>query len=291
VCNDTAMGSTNNCNITSPRHPIPKYGQTSSSSPGTHSGGFDSSCTISIDNVSEYDFVKHTANVKKEFNKHFRLVPIVYSKPTQRGSILIQLESEAKAREVISNWKPHYFTTHTPENIGRNLGTSTIMLEDKNAKGIVFNVDREYSDEFMTSELQTKYPGCIAKRFVNRDGQRLYTVIITFAKKSDFDQAINDRIIMNYTPFDIRKFIPRPSVVQCYNCYKFNHISSICRTRKNGKQICSVCSQHHDRSDCLIFRNKDRSQFKCVNCKGQHEATDRNCPKYMEQLKSIEQKL
>ena len=297
VSNDTAMGSTNNSNI-SPwsRHPIQKYGQPSSLSPpsGAHSGGFDSSCTISIDNVSEYDFVKHTANVKKEFNKHFQLEPIVFSKPTQRGSILIQLESEAKAREVISNWKPHYFTKSTPEDIGkeRRKGTSVILLEDKNAKGIVFNVDRDYNDEFMTSELQTKYPGCTAKRFVNREGQKLHTVIITFATKRDLDQAINNRIIMNYTPFDIRKFIPRPSVVQCYNCYKFNHISTICRTRSNGKQICPVCSQNHNRSNCLIFQHiNEKAQFKCVNCNGQHKATDRNCPKYLEQVKAIEKQL
>lgn len=64
----------------------------------------------------------------------------------------------------------------------------------------------------------------------------------------------------------VRAFVP--AVIQCFKCYRFGHFKIHCR----NKEICKVCGdKFHGRCD---------RQKKCINCRGQHMATDRSCEAY-----------
>lgn len=65
------------------------------------------------------------------------------------------------------------------------------------------------------------------------------------------------------------------NVLQCKNCFRFGHAAINC----DRKPTCPECSIDHD-----ILPNQSCNLSKrCVNCKGQHSATDRVCLKYIEQ--------
>lgn len=56
---------------------------------------------------------------------------------------------------------------------------------------------------------------------------------------------------------------------QCLNCLRFGHISNNCR----GVERCRSCGVENH-----ISKNCTSEKIVCANCKGHHNATDRDCP-------------
>lgn len=94
-------------------------------------------------------------------------------------------------------------------------------------------------------------------------------------------------------------------VIMCINCCRFGHIKNNCR----GKSRCGFCSEDHFMFQCekreasikklrcpeehvnnlnrtCSYKNCEiNPKPTCVNCGGQHSATDRSCPEYSRQKK------
>ena len=70
-------------------------------------------------------------------------------------------------------------------------------------------------------------------------------------------------------------------LIQCYNCLEFCHTRNNCQNETK----CSRCGGAHEYpyTDC-------NATPKCCNCEGQHVATARICPKYIEAFALNEQK-
>ncbi|KAF9417392.1 hypothetical protein HW555_005489 [Spodoptera exigua] len=58
-------------------------------------------------------------------------------------------------------------------------------------------------------------------------------------------------------------------VTQCSKCWKFGHVKTRC---PSNKIVCPKCTEQHN--------NCEVTTFKCVNCRGDHMALNRNCPVY-----------
>lgn len=68
----------------------------------------------------------------------------------------------------------------------------------------------------------------------------------------------------------VELYIPTP--IQCKKCYGLGHTKNWCRC---NFEICARCGEGgHRASECLAAAS-------CVNCRGNHPATDRRCPNYM----------
>lgn len=62
---------------------------------------------------------------------------------------------------------------------------------------------------------------------------------------------------------------------QCLNCLRFGHITTNC----SGKEKCRKCGiENHLQNNC----NADKP--KCVNCRDEHFATDKECPERIRQI-------
>ena len=73
-----------------------------------------------------------------------------------------------------------------------------------------------------------------------------------------------------------RKYPVRPyhaEPIRCFNCNAYGHTAIKC-AKKQPK--CSKCAGEHKFSEC------QNTFIKCINCKGNHAATSRECPKYIE---------
>ena len=104
------------------------------------------------------------------------------------------------------------------------------------------------------------------RRRTNDDG--------SISSKVEFTMAVS-RVprnvrLLGYS-YPLTPVIPPPR--RCFNCQRFRHISTQCRS---SRPICEFCSEHHRTDSCP---NKLRSAF-CFNCCGHHVASSRECPVY-----------
>ena len=93
-------------------------------------------------------------------------------------------------------------------------------------------------------------------------------LVETDSVKILFRNKLPDNIYINFCFRKIYKFIP--PVRRCYNCQRFGHISSKCKSVSR----CNNCGKHHDMGKVCEINPK------CINCEGKHQASDVNCPFY-----------
>ncbi|GFS07372.1 nucleic-acid-binding protein from mobile element jockey [Elysia marginata] len=62
--------------------------------------------------------------------------------------------------------------------------------------------------------------------------------------------------------------------MRCFRCHRFGHGRDRCR---RNIDLCVKCGETGLRGE-----EYDRSH-KCINCKGDHPASSKNCPKYLEE--------
>src|SRR5258705_6907022 len=70
------------------------------------------------------------------------------------------------------------------------------------------------------------------------------------------------------------------SVLQCHNCQKFGHVKATCC----AVQRCVKCGDPHDTRDCPV---NDDTAIVCANCAGNHTASYRGCPLFVEAAKQF----
>ena len=241
----------------------------------------DESKTISIGNIKDKDLVVSSAKIKSQFNKCFPRMEIVHCKKSMNGFVLIEVDTPENAKQVVMKWEgTKYFNTA----MDKDNPTEAFLLEDVRAKAVIEDVDKDLSDEEMTTSIQTQFPRAKARRFINKYGPT-HCVLITFNSKEDLERAKNSRIHISDITFRVRPYEARKTLVQCYNCYGFRHIAAHCRK----KTTCPYCGQNHAEADCLIKKDMLTDQYKCINCKGNHTAIDKNCDQYKLMQQSISQ--
>ena len=77
---------------------------------------------------------------------------------------------------------------------------------------------------------------------------------------------------------EVREFIPSPR--RCYNCQGFGHMGTHCR---RTQAVCVKCASyvHVGRDESCTHRTQ------CINCRGEHSASDRECPIYQKEKEII----
>ena len=76
---------------------------------------------------------------------------------------------------------------------------------------------------------------------------------------------------------------PRKEPIRCLRCQRFGHERREC-TSDNA--YCGKCSSTHDTDTCKVTRD----QAKCVNCLGSHPSYDRECAKFWEKCRQMDQR-
>ena len=105
------------------------------------------------------------------------------------------------------------------------------------------------------------------------------TLILTFQ-----GQKLPEIATVGFERCRVRPFIPNPR--RCYKCQRFGHISKFCKQSEACAQCGSNEHSHTRETPCM-------EEPWCVNCKGQHAAFDRRCPrlkveKEAQRLKTIQ---
>ena len=179
----------------------------------------------------------------------------------------------------------HVFSTDN----GTTNRTSATLLSNKNLRCIVNDVDPELDDNFVLEELKGQF-GIIEhghihlKRFMKND-HKLYTMMVTFNDRQDYEEALKkEQVLIGSTFCPIRKFKPKPYVIQCFKCQRFDHQAKWCE--RFSKSCGHCCSTSHESEHCVSFKNKKIEDLNCVNCheKGKHSSLSKECPIYKNKL-------
>ena len=106
--------------------------------------------------------------------------------------------------------------------------------------------------------------------------------MVTFDKIEDYQTALDkEQILIGRTFCPFRKYVPKPHVIQCFNCYQFDHLAIWCTKKK----ACPYCAKQHKGEEC-----NNRDEMKCMNCSGvenKHSSTSQNCPSYVAKLEAV----
>jgi hypothetical protein len=126
----------------------------------------------------------------------------------------------------------------------------------------IFNV----SDEEILEEMKDQGV-CGARRItLRRDGKIIRTkhVVLTFNTPK-----VPNYVKVGYLKCPVRPFIPNP--LRCFQCQRYGHSKAACR----GSVVCARCGvAGHEMEKC-------NTSPKCINCKGDHPAFSRTCPKWI----------
>ena len=242
----------------------------------------DAKRTVQIRGILDYStYLVSNSHILNEFNKCFPRMPVDQSKPTHRGSLLIELTSPADALQVVSGWQPNFF--------GSGGATTTAVLLANTGPGrmaVMEDVPVELSEteitEACTKELKTT-PA--VHRFTDRNGRPRYSVRLTFASKDLRSEATKRGLLIGPRHFKIRDFEERRTVKpsQCHTCWKYGHWPPWCREK--GNALCCKCGE-------LVSKHTtDTCQAKeyCLNCTGEHRADHHDiCPVYLAHLAALQ---
>ncbi|XP_050667747.1 uncharacterized protein LOC126967331 [Leptidea sinapis] len=89
------------------------------------------------------------------------------------------------------------------------------------------------------------------------------TIVITF-----HGQVLPEKISLFHNSLPVETYLF--PTIQCLNCCRFGHIKTVCRSNPR----CYKCTQAHAGSSC----DTTEKDAICINCSGQHFATNKECP-------------
>ena len=108
---------------------------------------------------------------------------------------------------------------------------------------------------------------------------QLPTTLILFKTTEDISQneLLKNKIAYNNQILNIRMYIDKRQI-QCTNCQKIGHLKKQCK----NKHACVRCGKSCPPSAC-----QSEVLQKCINCKGDHSSTYKNCPVLKQHIQGL----
>ena len=120
----------------------------------------------------------------------------------------------------------------------------------------------DLSEAEIKSELQSQGVCDVHRVTVRKGSDRVptNTYFVTFALST-----LPESIKVGYLRVKVSLYVPSP--IRCFQCNRFGHLSKFCKNEKT----CARCAKTAHEGECA-------SSAVCVNCKGGHSASSKECP-------------
>ncbi|KAJ8682382.1 hypothetical protein QAD02_018174 [Eretmocerus hayati] len=144
-----------------------------------------------------------------------------------------------------------------------------------NRQGIIREVPLDIPDNAILLSLQSPSQVLKVKRLMRNktEASNEKTLVPTQSIQITFDgQHLPPRVRLYGVSHRVEPFIQ--PVKMCFQCYRYGHIRSQCRS----SQLCGRCgtAKHNSEDECP---QKDGDPV-CINCQGSHEPDNKCCPEY-----------
>ena len=186
-----------------------------------------------------------------------------------KGSIRITCRSERQRVQLLSSTdfdgktidvsEPRQKYVHQAKSVGSS---------NRSARGIIFGVSSELSEDEIRDEVGAVNARRLTK-FVDGARQPTESVVLTFD-----DVELPDAVCIGFLRRKVKQYVPLP--MRCNKCQSFGHRADHCKHQAK----CVRCGQSHSFESCPV--KDDVAQAMCANCKGNHSAAFRGCPKYQQ---------
>lgn len=227
-------------------------------------------CVVVEDFAPDQNLAKDD-QVRREIGKYhnFAIIDRIMRYGVDKNRLMVQLSTEEMAKEIKEKWSADAFGGSTCRSpMKKNSQEQVVGI----AKGVPLDVD----DEQIKDDILKVYPNSEINRLKKGEAKKpLRTMKIIFANEKALQQATKNGILLECCSIRVRveKFVYRRTITQCYNCYRFGHMAKVCRSVK----LCEHCGNQKEDGDHDLCKQNP----KCLNCKGDHSATLRTCPKYL----------
>lgn len=210
-------------------------------------------------------------SIREVLNKDFPKIRLLSAHYSPKRLLFLKVVSQDDVERLLKGWKNYILGANTsivrydPEKRQRNY----VVLK---------NVPTALIESEILSEVKAQFSGCCeAKRF-HKQGAILKTVRIAFDKKEQMSSALSTGLFLADCFYMPELYQEKKFPIRCYNCNHFGHTSHHC----TAKQSCLKCSAHgHSIKDCTS------DTIKCCNCNGNHLASDRDCPLFLNLFKRM----
>ena len=142
-------------------------------------------------------------------------------------------------------------------------------------EGIIRNIPLDISidDIVRFSSTSLKCPITEARRFVHKNdkGEKVPSTTVQIKFEG---QEVPDFIDLFHMRIKVDPYITQPKL--CFSCFRFGHVANQCKNPR-----CRFCgSSPHEKEQVCPQINGPHT---CLNCKGPHLVSDKNCPTFKEQ--------
>ena len=179
------------------------------------------------------------------------------AKTLRSGALLVEVSKEAHSKALLSAKT----LVQSPIKVYPHKSLNT-------CRGVIRCPELKYSpDEEILENLASQGVTDIRRITVMREGQRKATgtFILTFN-----GSHLPSTLKAGYLSVKVNTYIPNP--MRCFKCQKYGHFSSNC----NHAEICEKCAQPKHTDNCT-------ENICCINCKGDHAASSRDCPMWKQE--------
>jgi len=227
--------------------------------------------------VEEYKIIIKNANIDTFSFPDFKLnfaslfpnmkIKSAYKKPNKDVTVI--LFNEFDAMSVISKWNQTYFGSNTSVSRPGASVVNSVIIKDMPLK---------LMENELLNEIQEQYNSATEITRFKKDNKLMPVVKVDFNSVTDFNKCLTNGVTVKNMFFNPVAYRALRKPLRCYNCNKFGHISSNCKSKKT----CSTCA-----AEGHCFKDCSSNEFKCINCSGAHKAISTDCPVYKQILEKI----
>ncbi|GFY34923.1 hypothetical protein TNCV_154961 [Trichonephila clavipes] len=187
---------------------------------------------------------------------------------TRNGEIIIKANNCETAKEALK----------IKEINGVKISTK-LSYTGLTSSYILQGIDTEYTIDDIKSELENyNYTIFDIQRFTKKTESGFKP--IKTVKVTQIGCSIPERVPIEFEMIKTTLYYEKPR--QCTNCWKFGLIQKFCRSSIK----CRICSLNHSEKDCKEIKIK-----KCSSWGEGHEANDKNCERYQEEIEILKIKV
>ena len=226
------------------------------------------SASVVVNNIADPKQTKNSSTIKTELSKTFSQKKFKSVMKRANGDIIVELETETEAKELVSTWDTSLFGGSKCRSTKKRQADSVVLKDVPLPEDIS---ETGMNEEGLHEAIRSKYPNAHIERF-KKDGRPMHVIKITPENQVQTEELLTAGFAIGNLWVRAEKAINKPRVIQCYNCLQLGHIAKICKQTTK----CSKCAKEgHGYLDCNLTNHDD---FKCANCNGKHIAISSNCP-------------
>ena len=177
------------------------------------------------------------------------------------GALLIEATRATQAQQILA----------TTDICGLAV-TASAHRTLNSSKGVIKDHHRDLfymADEDILNELSDQGVTNVSRFHLKKDGENIKTntLFVTFNTPTPPKE-----LKIGYYIVKVQLYIPNP--LRCFNCQKFGHSKKFCK----NPLACWKCGREgHDGSECTAETTC------CLNCKGDHCASSKSCPIWIQE--------